>query len=126
MWLWKYIEPVNIFVYDQRAVMKSLVSKESGIARVERGIGDLEAKLMEEVAPKLVETLKEKGSSYRYAVIAPLGVLFNRGAKIAFTLGTSIGVALYKRCPKFLKTEEVKDYDPINYTPIESVEKPIC
>ena len=57
MWLWMYIEPVNIFVYDQRAVMKSLVSKESGIVRVERGIGDLEAKLMEEVAPKLVEIL---------------------------------------------------------------------
>ena len=123
MWLWRCIDSVHVFVYDQRQVMKSLVSGKTGCIRVERDVSDLEAQLLENIAPEIVKKLKEKQNSYKYVVIAPIGVLWDRKAKVAFSIGISLGVALYKRRPKFLKEEKVTDYDPANYVPLKHAEK---
>jgi len=103
--------------------MKALVSGETGCVGVERNISDLEAQLLENIAPEIVKKLKEKQNSYKYIVIAPIGVLWDRKAKVAFSIGISLGVALYKRRPKFLKKEKVTDYDPANYVPLKHAEK---
>ncbi|SMO59691.1 hypothetical protein SAMN06269117_11348 [Balnearium lithotrophicum] len=125
MWLWRCIDSVHVFVYDERKEMISLIESNIGCASVERNIPDLEAQLLENVAPKVVEKLKKLKLPHKYVVIAPLGVLWDRKAKVSFAIGISFGVALYKRLPKFLKQEKVEDYDPATYKPLEIVEEEI-
>ena len=114
MWLWNRIGETHVFVYDQRKAMEELALT-PGVAKVERNVSDLEAQLMEEVAPNLVKALKGK---FKYVVIAPVGVLWEKSPKRVIGIGTSIVAALYKKKPKFLKEEKVVDYAPTDYQPV--------